>query len=458
MPQSKAAEEPQFAAFIALDWADRVHAWALQVAGSTQRETGRLEHTPEAIAAWAQQWAVRFAGRPVAVALEQSRGSLVYALSQYQHLVLYPIHPKTSYDYRRAVFPSGSKDDPRDADALLDLLTRHRDRLRALQPDDEPTRKLQILVEKRRQLVDQRTAQTNRITEQLKLYFPQVLNWFDELATPIVAAFLQHWPTLPDLQKASPQQLRAFFQQHGSRSADRIQQRLQEIAQAKPLLQDAAVIEPAVLLVGVLLAQVAALNAGIRAFEKAIEAVAKAHPDYFIFASFPGAGATMAPRLLAAFGSQRQRYRTANELQSFSGIAPVRDASGAHERPYFRRCCPKFLRQSFQEYAALSLQQCDWARAFYQKQKDHGKSHHAAVRALAYKWLRILFRCWQSKKSYQEEVIIEARKAKPAPLRHRSEKAADDRSGGRPVAPCGKPVNAGLIKIGDLLKFLLAQA
>jgi hypothetical protein len=135
--------------------------------------------------------------------VEQSRGALLYALCKYQHLVLYPVHPSTSSDYRKAMYPSGRKDDPGDADLLLDLLTLDRGRRRALEPDTEATRKLQALVEKRRQLVDERTAQSNRITHPLKLYFPQVLEWFDDLSAPIVAAFLERWPTLPRLQRSA---------------------------------------------------------------------------------------------------------------------------------------------------------------------------------------------------------------------------------------------------------------
>jgi hypothetical protein len=103
MPLVQAPGEPDFAAFVAIDWADRKHTWALQSACSGKRETGTLEHTAEAIEAWALQLATRFDGRPVAVALEQARGALLYALSKYQHLVLYPIHPSTSHDYRKAM-------------------------------------------------------------------------------------------------------------------------------------------------------------------------------------------------------------------------------------------------------------------------------------------------------------------------------------------------------------------
>lgn len=450
------AQEPDFAAFIAIDWADREHVWALQLPGSTKREKGKLKHTPEAIEAWAMQWASRFEGRPVAVALEQSRGALVYALSKYPHLVLYPIHPKTSHDYRKAMVPSGAKDDPRDAGALLDLLTVHRDRLQVLQPDDETTRMLQALVEKRRQLVDERTAQTNRITQQLKLYFPQVLDWFEELSAPIVASFLQRWPTLPALQKEAPETVRSFFHQHGSRSTSRIERRLHEIPLAKPLLEDAAVIEPGVLVVRILLTLVADLNVGIRELQKKIEQISQSHPDYSIFSSFPAAGPTMAPRLLAAFGSRRDRYRTASELQSFCGIAPVTQASGRQRWIHFRWACPKFLRQTFHEYAGLSIQHCAWAKAFYRAHKTGGRTHHAAVRALAYKWIRILFRCWQSRQPYQEALYLDSCHAKAAPPL--SQPQSPPPSSTLRSARCGNPSEFSMRKAGDILKSLMAGA
>src|SRR6478672_5569930 len=88
--------EPEYAAYVALDWADREHAWVLEEAGGGKRESGKLKQTPESIEAWAAGLATRFGGRPIAVGLEQSRGALIYALQAYGHLELYPIHPSTS--------------------------------------------------------------------------------------------------------------------------------------------------------------------------------------------------------------------------------------------------------------------------------------------------------------------------------------------------------------------------
>ena len=52
------------------------------------------------------------------------------------------------------------------------------------------------------------------------------------------------------------------------------------------------------------------------------------------------------------------------------------------------------------EWAAESIRHSFWARVYYQQQRDAGKAHQAAVRALAFKWIRILFRCWQERTPY----------------------------------------------------------
>jgi transposase len=428
MSESMPAGEPVFAAYIGIDWGDRKHAWSLEVAGTGQRARGTLEQTPEAIEVWACELAARFEGRLIAVGLEQSRGALLYALSKYSHLVLYPIHPGTSAQFRKALCPSGAKDDPRDADMLLELVTLHRGRLRALAPDDELTRKLQHLVEKRRQLVDEKTAQSNRIVGLLKLYFPQVLDWFDEIGAPLAAAFLERWPRLEQLQAEDPDEIRDFLHQHNCRSQQRNEKRIEQIQKARPAILDRAVIEPAALVVQVLARVVAVLHRGIADLEREIVKVTTVHPDYPIFASFPGAGPAMAPRLLAAMGSQRERFPSAKNVQALSGIAPVISQSGKARWVHFRWACPKFERQSFHEFAGLSIQQCSWARAFYDQQRAKGKGHHAAVRSLAFKWIRIIFRCWQTRTPYRDELYVRAletrRTGEPKKKRHPQLEAA----------------------------------
>src|ERR1700748_295149 len=173
--------EPEFVAFVGIDWADQKHVWCLQAANSAKREGGELEHRPEVIEAWVSQLCRRFGPGPIAVAVEQVKGALVYMLRKYECLHLYPVPSTMSASMRKALYPSGAKDDPGDAELVLELLLLHRDKLRRLTPDNEATRLVQNLVEERRKLVDEKTAQLNRLIGYLKVYFPQMVEWFWEL-------------------------------------------------------------------------------------------------------------------------------------------------------------------------------------------------------------------------------------------------------------------------------------
>jgi transposase len=398
--------EPQFAAFVGIDWADQKHVWCLQSVDSEKRESGELEHTPEAVEAWVGQLCQRFSNRPIAVGLEQSRGALVFMLTKYEPLHLFPVPSTMAARMRKALYPSGSKDDPRDADLLLDLLLQHRDKLHRLSPDTEATRRVQNLVEERRQLVDEKTAQINRLTNHLKIYFPQILDWFEHLDSELVCALLERWPTLEQLQKVPPAKLRTFFRKQRGRDQELIERRILAIRQAIPAIRDRAVIEAKSTVVKVIVQLIRSLVQGVADLDEKIEEAAAAHPDFFIFDSLPGAGAVMAPRLLAAFGWQRERYGSAGEVQTYTGIAPVMESSGKKQWVHFRWACPKFLRQSFHEWAGHSIAYSVWARSYYQQQRSKGQDHHAAVRALAFKWIRVVFRCWKDGVAYDESKYL----------------------------------------------------
>jgi transposase len=399
--------EPDWAAFIAIDWADQKHDWAMQVAGKNKREHGQVAHTPEAIQTWVAELGKRFGDRPIAVALEQSRGALLFALSKYANLVLYPLHPATASCFRQAMYPSGSKDDPRDADVQLELLLKHRERLQVWKPDTEPTRELQFLVEDRRRLVGHKTALLNQLTGRLKLYFPQTLSWFASADSVLLWRLLEQWPELKALQKVPRQKLKAFLQQDARSAPADVDAFLEQVRAAVPATQDAAVVSSGVRFVQGLVRQLQLLKTEIQGYEKHIQAIVEQHPDFPMVDSFPGVGKALAPRLIAALGTQRARFPDAASIQSYSGIAPVREASGKREWVHARWACPKFVKQTFQEWAQHSLADCTWARAHYQAQRARGKGHQAAVRSVAFKWIRILFRCWKDRTMYDENRYTE---------------------------------------------------
>ena len=165
--------DQELAAYIGLDWGDRQHAVQLQPAAGGPVEALALEQRPHVLHGWVAQLRDRFGGRPVGIAIEQRRGAVIHALMQYEFLVLYPVNPTALARYRQAFHPSGAKDDPTDAALLLDLLRKHRDQLRPWRPNTVTARKLQLLSEHRRKLVNLRGGLTNRLTSLLKQYFPQ---------------------------------------------------------------------------------------------------------------------------------------------------------------------------------------------------------------------------------------------------------------------------------------------
>ena len=349
----------------------------------------------------------RFAGGKIAVILEQSRGSLLYALVPHPHLVLYPINPQMAAKFRKAFYPSGAKTDPLDADLLLQILLRHRDRLKAWQPEEPVTRQLQLLVEARRRFVADRVRLSNRLENALKSYFPQALELVGEsLTTPMACAFLQRWPTLQAVQKAGAHRLRQFYYGQHCRAEELIQQRLQLLAQANPLTTDAAVVAAQALLVKSVARELAVLPAILEEYDRQIASLFALHADYAIWDSFPGAGPALAPRLAAAWGTQRDRFQSSDAMAAYSGIAPVTQASGRSVWIHLRWACPRFLRQTFHELARTSLAFCVWAQCYYQMQLQRGKGRQAAFRALAFKWQRIMWRCWQDRTPYDDAKYV----------------------------------------------------
>jgi len=405
-----------YAAYLGIDWADKKHDLCLVDTATGKRTRQVLPHTPQALAEYFTNLRQRYPGQLITVGLEQSRGPLLFALLQYDFLVLYPINPTTLAKYREAFSPSRAKDDPTDAEYAAELLMQHHDRLKAWHPDDEQTRTLRYLVEHRRRLVGDRTRISNRLTSLLKCYFPQVLAWFPELTTILVCDFLWRWPALERLQGVKRTTLLNFFRAHHSGRTDTLEKRLAAIKESVPLTTDRAIIDSSVLMITALAAQLKTTLAAVKQFDEEIARLCAVHPDFPLFQSLPGAGDVYASRLLAVMGTQRDRWASAAELACLSGIAPVMERSGQSVWIRWRYFCPKFMRQSFHEYAGESVKHSFWARAYYEQQIGKGKSRQAAVRALAYKWIRIIWKCWLTRTPYNEVKYLEALRKKGSPL------------------------------------------
>jgi transposase len=395
-------------AWIGLDWADENHHVSEYSVESASKRSYAVAHSAESLQEWLIQLRSRYGGKRIAVVLEQARGGLIYALMSTDFIEIYPVNPQSLAKFRKALYPSGAKSDPPDAELLGDMVRQNPDRFRAWVPGDEQTRSLQLLTEGRRKLVDDMTGLTNQLTSVLKTYYPQALDWAGDLTREQACAFLEKWPTLMELQKSRPFRIREFYEKHGRPRREVLDERVQQMRKAQALTVDSAVVMAGVMMVQALIGQIRALQPAIEKYDQAIERIFQQHPDKAIFESFPGAGRVLAPRLLAAFGADRDRFETAQQVQEFSGAAPVTERSGKSIWVHRRWACPKFVLQTFHEFADQARKFCTWSKLYYQQQRARGKAHHAAVRALAYKWIRIMFRCWKDGRSYDAAIYTKA--------------------------------------------------
>jgi transposase len=282
-------------------------------------------------------------------------------------------------------------------------LAKHSEHLRTWQPDDECTRKIRLLAEDRRHLVNQRTALTNRLKSRLKQYFPLALEICGaSIYGALTCQLLLRYPSLQKLQAATDDQLATFYREHNCYRSSIVAERLRLIRLATPLTTDPAIVDSSMLIVEVLVHQILTLNEAVERYDVQLAALMEEHPDAGIFRALPGAGDAMAPRLLAALGSDRERLSDAQQVQQISGIAPVTRQSGQSRVVQRRWAASRFLRQTFHEFAAHSIKQSSWAKAYYDMMRARGNKHQAAVRALAFKWIRIIYRCWKDRTLYDE--------------------------------------------------------
>lgn len=114
--------------------------------------------------------------------------------------------------------------------------------------------------------------------------------------------------------------------------------------------------------------------------------------------------------MLAALGDNRDRFNLAEEIQNYAGIAPVTERSGQKFWVHWRWQGAKFVRQTFVEWASKTINSSYWAKLYYQSLREKGKSHQSASRALAFKWIRIIYGCWKNRSCYDEAKYLLALK------------------------------------------------
>lgn len=399
---------------VGIDWANKDHVFHL-IADGSKPVTGSFRQHPEDIQQLIEGWRKRFPDCTFAIAIETTKGPLINALVNYEDVVIYPVNPAALANYRKAFAHGGGKNDPADAKLLADFLKHYKPTLKPLRQDDPITRELGALTEDRRRLVDQRTAACNELKAVLKRFYPAILELgAAKIYADFVLRLVLKYPTLEAAQKAGKTRLRRLFM--GLSYKEKIEERLELLMTAKALTTDETTLRVESRRAVALCELLVTYNQQIDKYDKAIKDLVVQHQDYEIFKSLPAGSYATQGRMIAAMGDDRSRYENAEALQAASGIAPLTTQSGRQQFVSSRWACSKFMRQTFHEFAGLTIMRCRWAKAFYAMQLSKGKSPQMATRALAYKWQRILFSCWQTKTPYSDERYMESLTAKGSPL------------------------------------------
>ena len=335
----------------------------------------------------------------VGLAIEARHGTILERLLELQSCV-YAIHPQRAKAYRQRKVPSGNKTDQVDAWSLADALRLDGADWRALSPQDPLTQELRLLCQAEVALIQERTALINQLQHALYEYYPAALEAFEEWTLPSAWAFVVAFPTAEVLAQGGKRKWEKFLHAQKLARPETYQKRLQIFARAKEFVGAPALVRAKSRLAVARAKQLEVLQQQIDEHRQAIQRLFLKHPDVEVFSSLPGAGEKIAPRLLAAIGEDRALFPDAQSLQCLAGTAPVSYQSGQVHRVRLRQQCNKFFRHTVHLWANLSRACCPWAATYYHALREKGKSHACALRALGHRWLKILWKMWQTRTPY----------------------------------------------------------
>jgi len=420
---------------VGIDWSEEFHLVALGRPGDGVFEVRRVEHSPRAVDALVARIAsLEPDAAEVRVVLEARHGLLVERLLDAGYVVV-PVNPDL---VARRRGPAKKKDDAEDARIACLLALDRFERLRPLIPHGELAGELRAIARDDERAARDERRLLNRLRADLLQTFPAALQIAGEdLGAPSFLRLLERWPTAPALASASREELVAFARssKHGwpGRFADKLEQAL-----AADHFQPRAYLERAKAdTIRLTATQLLAIGTQRRAWERRMgelllgaprrgrakrpreEQRGQCFPGGEVYLSFPGLGDRLAARVAGEIGDHPSQFESPNALQCYAGKAPVTRRSGKSELVVSCRLAyNRHLGDAAQQWAFCSLSRSAWARAFYDGKRANGKSHQAALRALANRWLEVLWHCIRQGAPYDEAIHTENRERALKPLAH----------------------------------------
>ncbi|KAA3441555.1 IS110 family transposase [Mesorhizobium sp. SARCC-RB16n] len=385
--------------FVGLDWGGSSHAVCVVDAAGKVLDHFVVAHDRDGLADLVAR--LRRHGPPgeTPIAIERPSGLLVDALVD-AGFVVTPVHPNVVKACRPRYRAVAAKSDPGDAYILADILRTDGHRLTPLKPQSDAIKALRALVRGRDDLVATRLVLANQLRALLESFWPGAAGLFADIASPIALAFLQRYPTPESASRLGEKRMAAFLAQNqycGRRSVADVLDRLRAAPATKAAEAEADAKGELVRAIAVTLES---LVAQIGKLSSRIEHAVAELPEGKIVMSFPRAGKICAAQITAELGDVRDRFQSQEHLAAEAGVAPVTYQSGKSRAVTWRWACNKRLRAALTCFADNSRHASPWAAKVYHDARKRGCRHPHAVRILARAWLRILWRAWQDRTSY----------------------------------------------------------
>jgi len=394
--------------FAGIDWSEKFLDYHLRTGDGKVLSQGRVQPNVDGMASLFVEFESHTLASEIGIAIETAHGAWVQALLDRGYRV-YPLNPKTVDNFRKALSANGVKTDKIDCKVLAMFLATLHQENKPLRPDAPEIVQLRILCQDRLRLIEERTAKVNELGAILKCYYPAFVGFFGHLDSEIALEFLLQYPTQKQMQKLTERRLLNWLGRHHYSYPGRIGGMIEQLKQ--PVLPVAEHLQDAKkTLICYLAGSIKMLNGELAQRDRQINDHLDGLPESDWIRSLPGAGKVLAPSLLACLGRDPQRFSSVAEARALMGTAPVTRASGNYRLVVFRLGCWKFARRTLQLFADQSRHHCYWAAAFYEKQRDSGHKHHAALRALAHRWLKILLAMKRSGDVYDEDVFLNSQR------------------------------------------------
>lgn len=387
--------------YIGIDWSEDKHdVCILNERGAILKEFTILQ-TPQGHASLDQEVAsFGLTADRCLVGLETAH-NLVMDFLETRPYTLYVIAPNQVASSRGRFSSSGRRNDRSDAHLLADMLRTDHHRFAPWQADGILVNQMRANLRLIDDLTQSITRYNNRLRATLLRAYPLALGLFNDLVTQIALQFLIEYPQQAAAQQLTYADFDAFCRQQRYSHPGMIAKRFAHLQRQVPQPAAATVValqDQVPILATLLLRLVQQKSRTIRQ----VQHLFVTHPDQHIFASVPGAGHLLAPKLLVMFGDHRQRFPTPASIQSLAGTCPVTVQSGKKKAVRFRRGCNHEFRHTAQLLAITSTRQSTWAATYFSLAKARGLSHSHAFRCLANRWLAIIWTLWQRQQPYDE--------------------------------------------------------